>query len=102
MARIPWPLRSGAGLRWMTEKQRSESNIRQPRTPEISPIAGISRVIGEFSGVGRRHGDRKSGRMRTLERMKTYLVTTTPDASLREAADLMDLYQSSVLPVVDA
>jgi len=40
--------------------------------------------------------------MRTLERMKTYLVTTTPDASLREAADLMDLYQSSVLPVVDA
>ncbi len=33
--------------------------------------------------------------------MKTHVVKTTPDASLREAIDLMDLYQVSSLPVVD-
>lgn len=34
--------------------------------------------------------------------MKTHVVKTSPDASLGEAADLMDLYQVNGLPVVDA
>ena len=39
--------------------------------------------------------------LQTLELMKTYLVKTTEDATLREAADLMDLYLCGALPVVD-
>lgn len=33
--------------------------------------------------------------------MKTHVVKTTPEATLSEAVDLMDLYQVSGLPVVD-
>ena len=40
--------------------------------------------------------------MQALELMKTHVVKTTPDAPLSEAVDLMDLYQVSGLPVVDA
>lgn len=39
--------------------------------------------------------------MQALELMKTHVVKVTPDASLSEAVDLMDLYQVSGLPVVD-
>jgi CBS domain-containing protein len=39
--------------------------------------------------------------MQTLEIMKTHVVKTTPEATLAEAVDLMDLYQVSGLPVVD-
>jgi len=39
--------------------------------------------------------------MQALELMKTHVVKTTPDATLSEAVDLMDLYQVSGLPVVD-
>jgi CBS domain-containing protein len=42
------------------------------------------------------------GAMQALEIMKTHVVKTTPDATLGEAVDLMDLYQVSGLPVVDA
>lgn len=41
------------------------------------------------------------GSMQALEIMKTHVVKTTPDASLAEAVDLMDLYQVHGLPVVD-
>jgi CBS domain-containing protein len=40
--------------------------------------------------------------MQALEIMKTHVVKTTSDATLGEAVDLMDLYQVSGLPVVDA
>lgn len=40
--------------------------------------------------------------MKVLELMKTHVVRTTPDATLGEAVDLMDLYQTNGLPVVDA
>ena len=40
--------------------------------------------------------------MQVVEMMKTHVVKTTPDASLGEAVDLMDLYQVGSLPVVDA
>ncbi|HLV78638.1 MAG TPA: CBS domain-containing protein [Chthonomonadaceae bacterium] len=39
--------------------------------------------------------------MRVLELMKTHVVKTTPDSTLAEAVDLMDLYQAGTLPVVD-
>jgi CBS domain-containing protein len=39
--------------------------------------------------------------MQVVELMKTHVVKTTPDATLGEAVDLMDLYQVSSLPVVD-
>jgi len=39
--------------------------------------------------------------MQVLELMKTHVVKTTPDATLAEAVDLMDLYQAGALPVVD-
>ncbi len=39
--------------------------------------------------------------MQVLELMKTHVTLTTPDATLREAVDLMDLYQVNGLPVVD-
>ena len=42
------------------------------------------------------------GAMQALEIMKTHVVKTTPAATLSEAVDLMDLYQVSGLPVVDA
>ena len=42
------------------------------------------------------------GVMQALELMKTHVVKTTPDATLGEAVDLMDLYQVNGLPVVDA
>ena len=34
--------------------------------------------------------------------MKTHVVKTTPDATLAEAVDLMDIYQVNSIPVVDA
>jgi len=37
-----------------------------------------------------------------LEMMKTHVVKTSPDSTLAEAVDLMDLYQVDGLPVVDA
>ena len=40
--------------------------------------------------------------MQALEIMKTHVVKTTGDATLAEAADLFDLYQTTALPVVDA
>jgi len=39
--------------------------------------------------------------MKVLELMKTHVIKTTPDASLHDAVDMMDLYQISGLPVVD-
>lgn len=39
--------------------------------------------------------------MQALHLMKTHVVKTTPDTTLREAVDLMDIYQVSALPVVD-
>ena len=39
--------------------------------------------------------------MQAVELMKTHVVKIAADASLSEAIDLMDLYQTSVLPVVD-
>ncbi len=39
--------------------------------------------------------------MQVLEVMKTHVVKTTPDATLSQAADLLDLYQTSGLPVID-
>jgi CBS domain-containing protein len=39
--------------------------------------------------------------MLALELMKTHFVKTTPEATLSEATDLMDLYQVNGLPVVD-
>jgi CBS domain-containing protein len=40
--------------------------------------------------------------MQVLEIMKTHVVKTTPDATLAQAVDLLDLYQSTGLPVIDA
>ncbi|MCW3098011.1 MAG: hypothetical protein JWL77_3629 [Chthonomonadaceae bacterium] len=40
--------------------------------------------------------------MQVLEIMKTHVVKTTGEATLAEAADLLDLYQTTGLPVVDA
>ena len=40
--------------------------------------------------------------MQVLELMKTHVVKTTPQETLRGALDLMDLYQVDGLPVVDA
>lgn len=40
--------------------------------------------------------------MQVLEIMKTHVVKTTGEATLTEAADLLDLYQTTGLPVVDA
>ena len=40
--------------------------------------------------------------MQVLEFMKTHVVKTTGEATLAEAADLLDLYQTTGLPVVDA
>lgn len=45
---------------------------------------------------------RLSRAIQALELMKTHVVKTTPEATLSEAVDLMDLYQASGLPVVDA
>ena len=39
--------------------------------------------------------------METRHRMRSYLVKATPDMSLREAIDMMELYQTPALPVVD-
>jgi len=56
---------------------------------------------GEQSG-SRRFCAMILGNMQVLEIMKTHVVKTTPDATLAEAADLLDLYQTTGLPVVDA
>jgi len=40
--------------------------------------------------------------MQVLEIMKTHVVKTTGEATLAQAADLLDLYQTTGLPVVDA
>ena len=40
--------------------------------------------------------------MQVLQTMKTHVVKTTADATLAQAADLMDLYQTAGLPVVDS
>jgi len=40
--------------------------------------------------------------MQVLEIMKTHVVKTTGEATLAEAADLLDLYQTTGIPVVDA
>ena len=40
--------------------------------------------------------------MQVLEIMKTHVVKTTGEATLTEAADLIDLYQTNGLPVVDS
>ncbi|MGC8667007.1 MAG: CBS domain-containing protein [Chthonomonadales bacterium] len=39
--------------------------------------------------------------MKVFELMKTHVVKTTPEATLRDAVDMMDLYQVSGLPVVN-
>lgn len=39
--------------------------------------------------------------MRVLELMKTHVIKTHPAATLRDAVDMMDLYQVSGLPVVE-
>ncbi len=39
--------------------------------------------------------------MLTLELMKTHVVKTTPDVSIREAIDQMDIYQVDSMPVAD-
>ena len=39
--------------------------------------------------------------MKVLELMKTHVIKTSPDATMRDAVDMMDLYQISGLPVVD-
>ncbi len=38
--------------------------------------------------------------MKVLELMKTHVISTSPEATLRDAVDLFDLYQVSGLPVV--
>lgn len=40
--------------------------------------------------------------MKVFELMKAHVVKTTPEATLRDAVDKMDLYQVSGLPVVNA
>lgn len=40
--------------------------------------------------------------MQVLEIMKTHVVKTTCEATLAQASDLLDLYQTTGLPVVDA
>jgi CBS domain-containing protein len=40
--------------------------------------------------------------MRVLQLMKSHVISASPDATLRDAVDLMDLYQISGLPVVDS
>ena len=40
--------------------------------------------------------------MQVLEIMKTHVVKTTGEATLAQAADLLDLYQTTGLPVVDS
>jgi CBS domain-containing protein len=40
--------------------------------------------------------------MQVLEIMKTHVAKTTGEATLAEAADLLDLYQTTGLPVVDS
>jgi CBS domain-containing protein len=40
--------------------------------------------------------------MKVLELMKTHVIKTSPEATMRDAVDMMDLYQISGLPVVDA
>lgn len=39
--------------------------------------------------------------MRVLELMKTHIVKAEPEMTMREAVDMMDLYQVSGLPVVN-
>ena len=39
--------------------------------------------------------------MQARQLMKTHVVKTSPDASLAEAVDLMDIYQVNSMPVVD-
>lgn len=39
--------------------------------------------------------------MKALEMMKTHVQTTTPDATLAQAVDLMDLYQTPFLPAIN-
>ena len=39
--------------------------------------------------------------MKILELMKTHIIKTTADATMRDMVDMMDLYQITVLPVVD-
>jgi CBS-domain-containing membrane protein len=41
------------------------------------------------------------GEMKALELMKTHVVKTTLDTTLSQAVDLMDLYYTNCLPVVD-
>jgi CBS domain-containing protein len=40
--------------------------------------------------------------MQARELMKTHVVKTTPEASLAEAVDLMDIYQVNSMPVVNS
>lgn len=40
--------------------------------------------------------------MQVLEIMKTHVVVVTVEATLAQAADLLDLYQTTGLPVVDS
>lgn len=39
--------------------------------------------------------------MQVMEVMKTHVVKTSPEATLSQAVDLMDLYQVNCLPVVE-
>ena len=39
--------------------------------------------------------------VRVIEAMRAHVIQTTPDATLRDVVDLMDLYQVSGLPVVE-
>ncbi len=40
--------------------------------------------------------------MKILELMKTHVIKTAPDATMRDVVDMLDLYQLTTLPVVDA
>jgi len=40
--------------------------------------------------------------MQARELMRTHVVKTTPEASLAEAIDLLDVYQVNSMPVIDA
>jgi CBS domain-containing protein len=39
--------------------------------------------------------------MKILELMKTHVIKTAPEATMRDVVDMLDLYQLTTLPVVD-
>ena len=40
--------------------------------------------------------------MKVVELMRTHIVTISPDATVADAVDIMDLYQLTSIPVVDS